>query len=420
MNIHYDINSETGLMNLKFKKTILDPLGDNKDIFEKYILPMLSMNEKFVLTGSLSLKLLGFEPMDKVGDFDFGLLDTFTEEEYVSLKNFFGLHDTAHGYGREQFPQDITPKPEFYPKAHMWQFSKRWSEPVDADLAKELFFKMDIFNDEMLRKKDIITIYYEDFPVRLVHPSITLSYRMRYALDVRSSTTFKYWEKMKAFMDNAKSYYNQIVDDLKLQNNNLIVCFQQIVSQAIDKPDIKISQGKDVNNQLIDIIVNKTKTIEDLKDKAKQKNDKMIILNDVCISFRQTDNYINATQLCKAGNKIFDEWVCLETTIQLINELEDVTSLQLIENDKTYYWVHPDIALQLANWISVSFYSDLCKWFRMNNTILISKDKELKIKDEKIHLLENLRVKKQKRSNYPNNVVYIIMWSINIIIYIIT
>jgi hypothetical protein len=210
MNIHYDINSETGLMSLKFKKTILDPLGDNKEIFEKYILPMLAMNEKFVLTGSLSLKLLGFEPMDKVGDFDFGLLDTFTEEEYVSLKNFFGLHDTTHGYGREQFHQDITPKPEFYPKAHMWQFSKRWSEPVDADLAKELFFKMDIFNDEMLRKKDIITVYYDEFPVRLIHPSITLSYRMRYALDVRSSTTFKYWEKMKVFMDNAKSYYNQI------------------------------------------------------------------------------------------------------------------------------------------------------------------------------------------------------------------
>lgn len=217
MNIHYDINSETGLMSLKFKKTILDPLGDNKEIFEKYILPMLAMNEKFVLTGSLSLKLLGFEPMDKVGDFDFGLLDTFTEEEYVSLKNFFGLHDTAHGYGREQFPQDITPKPEFYPKAHMWQFSKQWSEPVDAEVQKVLFFKMDIFNDEMLRKKDIITIYYEDFPIKLIHPSITYSYRMRYALDIRSTTTFKYWEKMKAFMDNAKSYYNQIRSIARMQ-----------------------------------------------------------------------------------------------------------------------------------------------------------------------------------------------------------
>jgi hypothetical protein len=33
---------------------------------------------------------------------------------------------------------------------------------------------------------------------------------MRYALDTRSSTTFKYYEKIKALMDNAKSYYNNI------------------------------------------------------------------------------------------------------------------------------------------------------------------------------------------------------------------
>jgi len=207
MNIHYDISSETGLMNLKFKNTILDPLGYNKEIFEKYILPMLSMNEKFVLTGSLSLKLMGFEPMDKVGDFDFGLLDTFTEEEYVALKNFFQLSDLSNGYGQES---ESINTPKFNSKDHMWQFSKQWSEPSDAELQKELFFKMDIFNDEILRKRDIITIYYDEFPVRLVHPSVTLSYRMRYALDIRSSQTFKYWEKMKAFMDNAKSYYNQI------------------------------------------------------------------------------------------------------------------------------------------------------------------------------------------------------------------
>ena len=207
MNIHYDISSETGLMNLKFKNTILDPLGYNKEIFEKYIIPMLSMNDKFVLTGSLSLKLMGFEPMDKVGDFDFGLLDTFTEEEYVALKNFFQLSDLSNGYGQES----ESPKtPKFNSKDHMWQFSKQWSEPTDDELQKELFFKMDIFNDEILRKRDIITIYYDEFPVRVVHPSVTLSYRMRYALDIRSSQTFKYWEKMKVFMDNAKSYYNQI------------------------------------------------------------------------------------------------------------------------------------------------------------------------------------------------------------------
>ncbi len=33
---------------------------------------------------------------------------------------------------------------------------------------------------------------------------------MRYALDVRGTTAFKYWEKMKGLMDNAKSYYNNL------------------------------------------------------------------------------------------------------------------------------------------------------------------------------------------------------------------
>jgi hypothetical protein len=56
------------------------------------------MNEKFCLTGSLSLKLLGFVPMDKVGDFDFGLLDAFTEDEYNAIKNFFQLYNTNEGY----------------------------------------------------------------------------------------------------------------------------------------------------------------------------------------------------------------------------------------------------------------------------------------------------------------------------------
>lgn len=208
MNIVYDINSDTGLMRLKFKKDILSPLHSKKEIFEKYILPMLAMNDKFLLTGSLSLKLLGFEPMDNIGDFDLGLLSKFTEEDYHNLKNFFGLHDNVNdsSYG------DVPDKPfKFDENAHLWQFSKSWSEDTDSpDLLRAMFFKLDIFNDEIIRKKDIITVYYDDFPVRLVHPSITLSYRMRYALDVRGTTAFKYWEKMKGLMDNAKSYYNNL------------------------------------------------------------------------------------------------------------------------------------------------------------------------------------------------------------------
>ena len=207
MNIKYTIDSDTGLMRLQFKKNVLNPL-DNKDIFEKYILPILAMNENFCLTGSLSLKMLGFEPMgNTVGDFDLALMDTFTEDEYNAIKNFFQLYNASEGYN---FDDGAPVTSKFDPKAHMWQLRKSWEEVVSEDLARSRHFKLDIFNDEMIRKRDIIIIHYDDFPIKLVHPSITLSYRMRYALDTRSSTTFKYYEKIKALMDNAKSYYNNI------------------------------------------------------------------------------------------------------------------------------------------------------------------------------------------------------------------
>lgn len=210
MNIVYDLIPETGMMRLKFKDSVIDGFKDDtKLIFDKYVLPMLAMNDKFVLTGSLSLKLLGFEPIDKIGDIDIGLLSPFTEEEWTTLKNFFGLQSNQY----EMYNTDPTQAPKFNPDAHMWQFYKQWGEPVDnpgLELHREVTLKMDIFNDEMLRKKDIIEVYLGDFPVKLIHPSVTYSYRMRYALDVRTSKTFKYWEQMMDRMKNAKSYYNMI------------------------------------------------------------------------------------------------------------------------------------------------------------------------------------------------------------------
>jgi len=218
MNIIYDIDSETGKLKLKFKQGIFDGLDKStKYAFDNYILPILTMNDKFVLTGSLSLKLLGLEPMEHVGDFDFGLREEFTEEDYNNLKNFFDLRDSKEGYTWDaEHNQKIKQPYKFNPKEHMWQFTKTW-EDEDSKKYDNLgllvdynSFKMDIFNDEILRKKDIIIVYYNDSELRLIHPSITLSYRMRYALDPRTSTAFKYWDRMKKFMDDAKPYYNKI------------------------------------------------------------------------------------------------------------------------------------------------------------------------------------------------------------------
>jgi hypothetical protein len=214
MNIVYNLNPDTGLMRLEFKKDIITD-DDLLMKFENYVLPILAANDKFLLTGSLSLKLLGFEPMDKVGDFDFGLTDEFTEDEYDTLKNLFGLVNVKHnGYWWD----DAEKKAKFDPKVHMFQLYKEWSEQVDnSDLYRQIDFKIDVFNDEFIKLKDIITVYYKDFELKLVHPSITYSYRMRYALDIRSKTTYKYWERMKSFMDDAKSYYHNLRAIQKMQ-----------------------------------------------------------------------------------------------------------------------------------------------------------------------------------------------------------
>jgi hypothetical protein len=208
MNITYDM-LDTGIMRLKFKDHVIDAFKDDtKEILDKYILPMMAMNEKFVLTGSLSLKLLGFEPIDKVGDIDIGLLDTFTEEEWIAFKNFFGL--VSHQSEMYNHSETDYLDKKFDPKAHMWQFHKQWFVDESDSIQRPVRLKIDIFNDEILRKRDIIEVYLGDFPLRLVHPSITYSYRMRYALDVRGNTAFKYWERIKSFMDNAKEYYTTL------------------------------------------------------------------------------------------------------------------------------------------------------------------------------------------------------------------
>jgi hypothetical protein len=46
--------------------------------------------------------------------------------------------------------------------------------------------------------------------------------------------------------------------------------------------------------------------------------------------------------------------------------------------------------------------------FSIDVKLLEDKEKEIKLKDQKIQLLENTYIKKQRRQNYPDNVIYIV------------
>jgi hypothetical protein len=237
---------------------------------------------------------------------------------------------------------------------------------------------------------------------------------------------------------NEVNINNQLNNNINTTNNN------SNTINNIDNIKDKHSKNIPIYNQLINIIVEKNKTIEELNNKIdnnivviptiESKNfiQSTLTLNDVIIVSRPLDNYINATQLCKAGNKQFASWYRLESTKELINELGSDMQIhisQLIdikkgnsENFKQGSWIHPQLAIQLAQWISPKFALQVSKWiielFTNGsveiNKLLINQKNENKLKDQKIQLLQDICIKKQKRKQFPErNIIYILTTEAN-------
>jgi hypothetical protein len=215
-----------------------------------------------------------------------------------------------------------------------------------------------------------------------------------------------------------KDRTNIIKENEKLKKENNELKYNHVVSTN----NIINNNDNQINNQLIDLIIDKTKIIEGLKTKINDNSvDEVTIelsnltLNNINIVSRIKDTYINVSQLCKAGNKNFNDWLCLDTTKLLFNDVNIVQLLDSKTNQDS--WIHPDLAIQVAQWISPTFGLQVSKWIRTlfsNGPVLVDiklledKEKEIKLKDQKIKLLENTYLKKHKRTNYLDNVIYIV------------
>ena len=225
--------------------------------------------------------------------------------------------------------------------------------------------------------------------------------------------------------------------ELQIQRSPNKICNDLLII----KNDIsKLNKDLPVNNQLINIILDKDKKLQELLNNETIKNESLenklikeeiivnyqssLVLNNITILSRLEDNYINATQLCQAGNKKYSQWISLNTTKELINELESedwIPASPLIDSKKgnssnfeQEIWIHPILAIQLAQWISPKFSLQVSKWIILlfsNRKVEINKTmmEEMKMKDKKIKLLQDTYLKKHKRIDYPEkNVIYIL------------
>ena len=181
-----------------------------------------------------------------------------------------------------------------------------------------------------------------------------------------------------------------------------------------------------VNNKLLNLIMEKDKRIEILNkqiDDSIIKINEVIItpelnkftsltLNDIIITSRENDYFINAILLCHAGSKNFNEWYKLNSTKELIEEYTKLNIYNVIDKKSNkIIWIHPDLACNLAQWISNSFYLQICKWIKtmITKCDYYSFGKIIQEKDQRIKLLENTYVKKHNRVNYKEkNVIYML------------
>ncbi len=98
----------------------------------------------------------------------------------------------------------------------------------------------------------------------------------------------------------------------------------------------------------------------------------MLCLNNVTIESRTSDQFINATQMCRAGGKRFKDWARLASTKELIDALQKnlttgnpgtrVTTVETVCGRYGGSWIHPYLAVPLAQWISPTFSIAVSCW----------------------------------------------------------
>lgn len=182
--------------------------------YEDIILPLLNMNEKFVLGGSLALYVMNimdydFNDPNRSPDLDLSISEPLTEEELGVVRNFFNLefkisngdYDTVEHPNLDPSTKDLMP-------VELEHITK----PISHFLTKELIqlekgeyengaykeiYKIDIFNSHYVKPRDIIHVKYKDYTLRLTHPSIILSYKSKYAYDPRVGKQYKHFEDIQ-------------------------------------------------------------------------------------------------------------------------------------------------------------------------------------------------------------------------------
>ena len=178
---------------------------------DKIVLPLMSLTNKLVLGGSTALYMIGAmkrEPQD----LDISLKERLTHSELSHIIDFFNLNYelTSDDY---KFEEDDfgggnmvanEPTIETVLNRDLIQLYHMKDDSVD--------YKIDIFNQKLVGKSNIMQVKYQDTMLNMVHPSYCIAAKAKYAFDPRIKASYKHIADLKQIMeeDNLKQYYKTV------------------------------------------------------------------------------------------------------------------------------------------------------------------------------------------------------------------
>jgi hypothetical protein len=233
---------------------------------------------------------------------------------------------------------------------------------------------------------------------------------------------------------------NKEIKMLKEKCNEYRIIVENFSTKSIN---FKNNKKENINNDTmfqIDININnkqlnKTKYKDIPENIIKNEIQSLKLKDNYQLEYRDTDGYINITNLCKAGGKQFKHWNSIDKTKKFLDvlsrevgiptsELVKVGTGSKYEKDiNNLTWSHPQVAINIAQWISPEFDVLVSKWvyeimltgkvdIRDNKTTqeLDIINKENKLLKNRIKLLESKVLQKQPRETFDNskNVIYIV------------
>lgn len=178
----------------------INPLPEK---YEDIILPLMTVNPKLVLGGSLALHILDIMDYDftnRKPDLDFSLLEPLTEEELASIKDFFNLQ---YKIGYSDYDIVVESVDENLNREYRKVKSlKHFLEKELIQLFKlnkdgDIDYSVDFFNSSYLPKKEHLIIKYKGFDLKLTHPSYILSHKSKYAYDSRVGKQYKHFQDLQ-------------------------------------------------------------------------------------------------------------------------------------------------------------------------------------------------------------------------------